>query len=137
MGEVMNSIAAEAVRLKNEGYKVTSAVDLAKDISYQDTIRMAVLSHNEELEIDYKNLKPYQWRCKLMEEISEVIHAKSEENELEELWDVGQLVAQRINMICKDDKLKLKDSNRKHLEKLTERGWVEEKSLEILIYKGV
>lgn len=137
MVEVMNSIAAEAERLYNEGNKVVDAIELAKHISYQDTLRLPVLSHNKELEIDYSKLKPYQWRCKLMEEISEVIHAKSEENELEELWDVGQLVAQRINMICKDDKLKLKDSNRKHLEKLTERGWVEEKSLEILIYKGV
>lgn len=49
MGEVMNSIAAEAVRLKEEGYKVTSAVELAKDISYQDTLRLPILSHNKEL----------------------------------------------------------------------------------------
>lgn len=44
-----------------------------------------------------------------MEEIGEVIHAKNEENELEELWDVAQLIANRINQICKDDKLKLNE----------------------------
>lgn len=137
MNEVNNSIANKVEMLVDSGNSFIEAFNKAKDISYQDVIRMPVLSHNEDLGVFYTNYSKYCWLNKLNEEIYEYENAfykDDEENQLEELQDIIQLCIQRIHMICKGDKLKLRESNRKHNQKLADRGWIEEKSLEISIY---
>lgn len=137
MNEVNNSIANKVEILFNSGNSFIEAFNKAKDISYQNVIRMSVLSYNEVLGIDYKKMHRYAWLHKLNKEIeeqSDAFYKQDEENELEELQDIIQLCIQRIHMLCKNDKIKLSEANRKHNQKLTDRGWIEEKSLEINIY---
>lgn len=137
MNEVNNSIATKVEALFNSGNSFIEAFNKAKDISYQDVIRMPVLSYNEVLGIYYKGMHRYEWLHKFNEEIeeqSDAFYKQDEENELEELQDIIQLCIQRIHMLCKNDKIKLREANRKHNQKLADRGWIEEKSLEINIY---
>lgn len=137
MNEVNNSIANKVEALFNSGNSFIEAFNKAKDISYQDVIRMPVLSYNEVLGIDYEIISGKEWIKKLYEEVIEhenAFYKQDEENELEELQDIIQLCIQRIHMLCKNDKIKLREANRKHNQKLADRGWIEEKSLEINIY---
>lgn len=86
-------------------------------------MQIMITDYSDNLGIDNNKLNIEDFKNKLLEEVNEVVNAKSAKELASEVFDVMQVCTSILEYLVVNKGLKLKLEVNRHIKKLKSRGW--------------